>query len=39
MLQLAVAPPVSRAAEWIEVLAVGRSAEVRAMLPLRWSDY
>ena len=39
VLQLAAAPPVSRAADWIEVLAVGCSAEVRAMLPLRWRDY
>jgi hypothetical protein len=29
---------VHRSASWIEVLAAGRSAEVRARLPLRWAS-
>jgi hypothetical protein len=29
-------PPLARATTWIEVLAAGPSAEVRARLPLRW---
>ncbi|HEY3647917.1 MAG TPA: hypothetical protein VGL33_08095 [Streptosporangiaceae bacterium] len=35
-IRLRLVPPLTRAAERVEVLAGGRSAEVRAMLPLRW---
>lgn len=35
-LQLWLVPPLPRSATWIEVLAAGRSAEVRARLTLRW---
>jgi hypothetical protein len=35
-LRVEVVPPLSRATAWIEVLAAGQSAEVRAILPLRW---
>lgn len=35
-LRVEVAPPLSRATAWIEVLAAGQSAEVRATLPPRW---
>ena len=35
-MRLEVVPPLSQATTWIEVLAAGRSAEVRATLPLRW---
>ncbi len=35
-LTLRLAPPLARSTPWIEVLAGGRSAEVRAKLPLRW---
>ena len=35
-MRLEVVPPLSQAIAWIEVLATGRSAEVRATLPLRW---
>ena len=31
-----VAPPLSRAARWIQVHAAGPSAEARATVPLRW---
>jgi hypothetical protein len=31
-----VVPPLSRDTDWIEVIAAGRSAEVRATLPVRW---
>ena len=34
--RLRLVPPLSQSATWIEVLAGGRSAEVRAKLPLRW---
>lgn len=34
--RLQVVPPLSRATAWIDVLAAGQSAEVRARLPLRW---
>jgi hypothetical protein len=34
--RLRVVPPLTRSTEWIEVLAGGRSAEVRTRLPLRW---
>jgi len=35
-LTLRLVPPLARSTPWIEVLAGGRSAEVRAGLPLRW---
>jgi hypothetical protein len=35
-IRLRLVPPLTRPAEWVEVLAGGRSAEVRATLPLRW---
>jgi len=35
-LQLWLVPPLPRSATWIEVLAAGRSAQVRARLTLRW---
>ena len=35
-LRLEVVPPLSRGITWIEVLAAGRSAQARAVLPLRW---
>jgi hypothetical protein len=35
-LTLRLTPPLSRSSAWIEVLATGRSAEVRATLPLCW---
>jgi hypothetical protein len=35
-LTLRLVPPLARSTSWIEVLACGRSAEVRARLPLRW---
>jgi len=35
-MRLEVVPALSQATAWIEVLAAGRSAEVRATLPLRW---
>jgi hypothetical protein len=31
-----VIPPLSRDTDWIEVIATGRSAEVRMVLPVRW---
>ena len=34
--RLRVVPPLTRSTAWIEVLAGGRSAEVRTRLPLRW---
>jgi hypothetical protein len=36
MLWLAVMPPLDRGTGWIEVVATGSSAEVRARLPLSW---
>lgn len=36
MVRLQLVPPLTRSAGWIDILAVGRSAEVRARLPLRW---
>ncbi|HYB46959.1 MAG TPA: hypothetical protein VED20_06300, partial [Streptosporangiaceae bacterium] len=36
MLSLRLVPPLTRSTAWIEVLAAGQSAEVRAKLPLRW---
>jgi hypothetical protein len=38
ILRLRLTPPLTRATEWIEVLAAGRSAQVRARLPLRWEN-
>jgi hypothetical protein len=35
-IRLQLVPPLTRPTPWIEVLAGGRSAEVRARLPLRW---
>jgi hypothetical protein len=37
-LTLRLVPPLTRSAAWIELLAAGVSAEVRARLPLRWSS-
>jgi hypothetical protein len=37
-LTLRLVPPLARSAAWIELLAAGLSAEVRAKLPLRWSS-
>jgi len=34
--RLQLVPPLPRSTAWIEVLAGGRSAEVRTILPLRW---
>ena len=34
--KLQLVPPLTRSAEWIEVLAAGPSAQVRVQLPLRW---
>jgi hypothetical protein len=36
VLTLQLVPPLPRSADWIEVLAAGRSAEARVELPLRW---
>ena len=36
MLWLAVMPPLDRGTAWIDVVATGSSAEVRARLPLSW---
>lgn len=33
---LLAVPPLSRGTGWIEVLAAGRSAQARAVLPVRW---
>ena len=35
-IRLRLVPPLTRSAEWVEVLAGGRSAEVHARLPLSW---
>jgi hypothetical protein len=35
-IRLRLVPPLTRPADWIEVQAGGRSAKVRATLPLRW---
>jgi hypothetical protein len=35
-LTLRLTPPLTRSCPWIEVLATGPSAEVRATLPLGW---
>jgi hypothetical protein len=37
MLRLAIVPPLEADIPWIDMVAAGRSAEVRATLPLRWS--
>lgn len=37
MLWLRVVPPLDRGTAWIDVVAAGQSAEVRATLPLRWN--
>ena len=34
--KLQLVPPLARSTAWIEVLAAGRSAQVRVRLPLRW---
>ena len=34
--RLQVVPPLSRSTTWIEICVAGRSAEVRATVPLRW---
>jgi hypothetical protein len=36
-LELAIVPPLEAATPWIDVVAAGPSAEVRARLPLRWT--
>jgi hypothetical protein len=35
-IRLRLVPPLTRPAEWVEVMAGGRSAEVHARLPLSW---
>jgi hypothetical protein len=35
-LELAIAPPLEAGTRWIDVVAAGQSAEVRARLPLHW---
>lgn len=37
-LRVEVVPPLSQGTAWIELLAAGRSAEVRAIVPLHWAD-
>jgi hypothetical protein len=37
-IELALVPPLPRSTAWVEVLAGGRSGEVRARLPLRWGS-
>jgi hypothetical protein len=37
-LMLRLVPALTRATDWIELLVVGPSAEVRAQLPLRWGS-
>ena len=37
-LRLEIVPPLSRTTTWIEVRAIGQSAEARARLPLRWQS-
>ena len=37
-LRLQIVPPLSRATTWIEVLAIGQSAEADVRLPLRWES-
>jgi hypothetical protein len=35
---LLLVPPLPRSTAWVEVLAGGRSAEVRTKVPLRWGS-
>jgi hypothetical protein len=35
-LELAIVPPLEAGTPWIDVMAGGQSAEVRARLPLHW---
>jgi len=37
-LVLRLVPPLTRATDWIELLAAGPAAEVRAKLPLCWGS-
>ncbi len=37
-LRLEIVPPLSRATTWIEVRAIGHSADPRARLPLCWQS-
>lgn len=37
MLRLAIVPPLESDIHWIDVVAAGQSAEVRATVPLRWN--
>jgi len=37
MLRLAIVPPLETDIHWIDVVAAGQSAEVRATVPLRWN--
>jgi hypothetical protein len=36
-LELEIAPPLEAGTQWIDVVAAGRSAQVRARLPVRWT--
>jgi hypothetical protein len=36
-LELEIAPPLEAGTQWIDVLAAGQSAQIRARLPLRWT--
>ena len=36
-LELAIAPPLEAGTPWIDVVAAGQSAQVRARLPVRWT--
>jgi hypothetical protein len=38
VVRLQLVPPLTPSTPWVEVLAGGRSAEVRTTLPLRWGD-
>jgi hypothetical protein len=38
LIGLTLAPPLPRSTGWVEVVAGGRSSEVRARLPLRWGS-
>ena len=35
-MDMQVMPPLSRDTDWIEVIALGRSAQARVVLPVRW---
>ena len=37
MLWLEIVPPLDRDTTWIDLVATGRSAEVRVKLPLSWT--